>query len=251
MLRNLLLISSSGIVLFSKEFVRAVAKPRLIGGLVTAMLDFAEQRTGLPVSFIELSTVGVSIVSNKIARVSCALFYDIEDGHEFGQLISEEILHAFVATYTSASEEKINPNNVEEFSGFNMKIAETIRNAVRPVLEQLALQRGIQVACLIQGDTITHSTADVDKIQILANIQPLIGVSTDVIAVKNDLPQRLVIRGERTTVVVVRIEGTSLVVVGRNSAKNEMQEAEIDTAARLLQKVLAISSNLQDAWHIT
>jgi hypothetical protein len=105
MLRNLLIVSDAGIVLFSKEFVkgvenvrtrsdaarcvavlircaRAAPQPSMVGGLVTAMMNFAVQRAGLPVSFIELSTVGVAIVSNSRAKVTCAVFYDLEDVRE-------------------------------------------------------------------------------------------------------------------------------------------------------------------------
>jgi len=251
MLRNLLLISTSGIVLYSKEFVRAVAKPRLIGGLVTAMLDFAEQRTGLPVSYIELSTVGVSMVTNKNARVTCALFYDIEDGQEFGQLLAQEILHAFVQTYSSPNEEKISATGADDFSGFNMKISETIRNSIKPVLDNLAQQRGIQLALLISGDSIAHSTHDVDKIGILANIQALLSVGSDIMTAKNDAPQRIILKDDRSTVVLIRIESTSLVVVVKNSIKHELYDADIDAASKLLQKVLLMSSNLNEAWHIT
>lgn len=34
MIRNVLLMATSGLVLFSKEFVNAVAQPRLIGSLL-------------------------------------------------------------------------------------------------------------------------------------------------------------------------------------------------------------------------
>ena len=64
--------STGGIMLFSKEFIRAIAKvrgwarrtrilasvaaqPRLMGGLVTAMLGLAVEKSGLPVSYIELA----------------------------------------------------------------------------------------------------------------------------------------------------------------------------------------------------
>jgi len=83
-------------VLFSKEFLKAVSKPRLIGGLITAMIDFATQRVGVPVSYIQLKNVGVAIHTNIQAKVTCALFHDISDGIDFGKLIASEILNSFV-----------------------------------------------------------------------------------------------------------------------------------------------------------
>jgi len=248
MLRNLIIISSSGIVLFSKEFIRAVAKPRMIGGLITAMLDFSEQRTGLPVSFIDLSTVGVAVCSNPACKVICALFYDIEDGHEFGKLIASEILHSFVSTY--ANDGKIDPNEQDEFAAFNYKISETIRNAVKPVLDNLHQQRGITLALLTSGDAITHSTLDVDKIGVLANIQALLNVSGEIMNAKNDSLSRIVLKGDRTSVMLIRIERTSLVVVCKNSVKQEIIDTEINKAVSLLHKVIVVASNLQDVWHM-
>jgi hypothetical protein len=61
MLRNVLVISDGGLVLFSKEFVNAVAQPRLVGSLLTAMLEFSTNNVGAPVCYIELSTIAVSI----------------------------------------------------------------------------------------------------------------------------------------------------------------------------------------------
>ena len=41
MLRNVLVITDGGLVLFSKEFVNALAQPRLVGSLLTAILEVA------------------------------------------------------------------------------------------------------------------------------------------------------------------------------------------------------------------
>jgi len=251
MLRNLILIGTkNGILLYSKEFLHGVGKPSMIGGLVTGMLECAIQRTGVPVSYIELTTVGVSIVTNGVPSVTCAVFYDIDDGQEFGQLIAQEFLNAFVATYSSPNEEKISVTGVQDFTGFNMKISETIRNSVRPVLDNLKQVRGIQSALLISGDSITHATVEVDKLNILANIQAFLNVASDVMAAKHDLLYQIILKSDRTSVTLVKIlEGTHLVVVSKTNTKHELFEGEIDAAAKLLQKVLVMSSNLQDQWH--
>ena len=64
MLRNVLIISDAGLVLFSKEFVSAVAQPRLVGSLLTAMLEFSSNNVGAPVCYIEMSNVAVSICAS-------------------------------------------------------------------------------------------------------------------------------------------------------------------------------------------
>ena len=89
MIRTVILISSSGLVLFQKEFVNAVAQPRLIGSLLTAMIEFSSKVAGMPLSYIELLGCGVSVVTNEMAKVNVALFYDLDDGPEFGKLIDK------------------------------------------------------------------------------------------------------------------------------------------------------------------
>ena len=69
MIRNILLMATSGVVLFSKEYVHSVAKPRLVGSLLTAMLEFSLVTVGMPVSYIELSGLGVTIVGSEAAKV--------------------------------------------------------------------------------------------------------------------------------------------------------------------------------------
>ena len=65
MLRNVLIISDGGLVLFSKEFFNTVSQPRLVGSLLTAILEFSTNNVGAPVSYLEFSTIAVSICSSK------------------------------------------------------------------------------------------------------------------------------------------------------------------------------------------
>jgi len=245
MLRNVLIVSHSGIVLFTKEFIKVANKGGLIGQLVTAMLEFSILRVGIPVSYIALSNVGVAIHSNAGARVTCVLFFDITDGEDFGKLIAGEILNAFVSTYDSTLEEKkISP---DAFNDFGQKLTEIIRNSVRPVLDNLQQQRGIECCVLVHGDNILHSTqADVDKLMLMANHQALLGAATDIMASKNDITLGITLKGARTTTVLRRIERASLLVLYSNAVNSARSDAEINKAARILSRVLNMLSNLQD-----
>ena len=55
MLRNVIIITTSGLVLFSKEFVDSLSQPRLLGSLMTALIEFSNKVTGMPVGYIELT----------------------------------------------------------------------------------------------------------------------------------------------------------------------------------------------------
>lgn len=98
------------------------------------------------------------------------------------------MLQHFCAHYGSKEDEKINVH--EDFSGFSNRVADIIRNCVRPVLDELSQQKGIVKAFVTSGDTLLYSTGDVDKIGIMANVQALLAAATDVMAGKNDVPQR-------------------------------------------------------------
>lgn len=246
MLRNLIIVSHAGLVLYSKEFVRGVGNPNMVGGLIVAMSTFSQQRTGLPASYIELSSVSVSICESTTHKVRCALFYDSSEGQDFGAVIARELLQEFIGTY--GQQGKI--SNLTDFSGFNVKVSETIRNSVRPVLEDLQLERGINMCMLTSGEQIVHATDEVDRISVLANVQALMGMAQDVMAQKQDVPQQMTFRGARTTIHLVRLRESNLVVVSKNSISPELCQRSIDKAAKLLLKVISMASNLQDSWHM-
>jgi len=54
MIHHFLITSSSGLVLYSREFTSSLAQPRLVGSLLTALVEFSKKNVSLPVSYIEL-----------------------------------------------------------------------------------------------------------------------------------------------------------------------------------------------------
>ena len=101
MLRNVLLIATtSGLPLFSQEFLNSVAQPRLVGSLLTIMMELAIRTTSLPATYIELANVAVTIVRDETVQVCCALFHDRSDGPTFGKLVATQILFAFLEEYS-------------------------------------------------------------------------------------------------------------------------------------------------------
>jgi len=242
MLRSLLIVSHSGLVLFQKFFVKEVAKVGILGGVVIAMQRLSVLRTGLPVTYIELSKVAVSIASN--SRVTCALFVDAEDGPEFAKLMSRELLASFTDTFNKELEEKFN-TSPDVYSAFNLKIAQVVQLAVRPVLDQLADERGIKMAAVLSGDTLKHSTQDVDKLGLLANHQALLNVANDIFATQNDAMASVTLKSRQTTLLLQRVEHCSLVVIYKNNVDEATCLKTIERTSRLLRQVLVLSSNLQ------
>ncbi|KAH9108626.1 hypothetical protein LEN26_013536 [Aphanomyces euteiches] len=177
MLRNVLVMATSGLVLFSKEFLHAIPQPRLIGSLLTAILEFSAKTTGAPVSYMEFTNVAVTIVVNESAKVFCAIFFDVADGPKFGAFLAKEILAAFVDEY--AGDLGNIGHNLRDFHGFHYKISEVIRESVKPILATLQQQRGIQKAILVTDDAVTYATVEVDQLGVLVNMQSLRTLAAD------------------------------------------------------------------------
>ncbi|CAN0356967.1 unnamed protein product, partial [Discosporangium mesarthrocarpum] len=134
MIRNVLIMASSGLVLFSKEFVNAVSQPRMVGSLLTAMLEFSVLTAGMQVSYVELTNVAVTLVANEKNKIFCALFHDREDGATFGRLIASELLNAFSEEYSQDLSAGAANLNFKDFRAFHHQIYGIVRKAVQPVL---------------------------------------------------------------------------------------------------------------------
>ena len=100
MLRTIVIMTNGGVLLFSKEFFdhkKNVSK--MLAGLLIAMLTFTKQKVGFPIQSIEFTTVSLSIYTDNISQISCAILFDIKDGLSFGNVICKQVLSAFINTY--------------------------------------------------------------------------------------------------------------------------------------------------------
>lgn len=245
MLRGLFFIHSSGLLLFYKEFSRggAETKPTMLGGIVTAMMDFAAAKTGLPVSFIQLESLAVSIV-RKEGKVICAVFMDLSDGEEFGSLLANQLLRSFLDSYSIELENK-GVSDVDIFKEFNAKIAEVIRMSVVPVLQQLQHTKGIEQAFLVSGDQVFQFEGKIDSLSLLATHNALLAKTSELMAAHHDSPAAITLKGPINTVCVHRIDHASLIVVSAKACDRTRRDVAVSSAATLLRKVLVVASNLK------
>jgi hypothetical protein len=150
----------------------------LVGSLITAIIEFGQQTTGMGVCFIELSNVSITIVTNDVAKIFCALFYDREDGVIFGRLICSEILNAFTQEYSSDLTQF--GRNLKDFHGFHRKINQVVRHSAKPILMRLESHDGIQKVLLIDNSEIIESpNAKVDQLSLLASYSYLTDLCSD------------------------------------------------------------------------
>uniref|UniRef100_A0A0A9XBR3 Putative Xaa-Pro aminopeptidase pepP n=1 Tax=Lygus hesperus TaxID=30085 RepID=A0A0A9XBR3_LYGHE len=196
------------------------------------------------VSYIGLTNIGVAITQNTAARIIVVV--DAQDGANFAKLIANETLSTFTARFIRELENHILTPNT--FLGFSYDVGDVIYNSVRPVLDHLALQRGIVLALLAtsQDNRLLHSTLDVDKITALANHARILDSATEVLGGSGIYDQHTVIlmKNRKTTLTIYRIERYSLTVVTKNKAQQSECRKYIDEALSSIRKLLVVANNV-------
>jgi len=180
MLRNIIILANSGMILFSKEFSNSIGKnSRLLGPLITTLIEFGKQVSGMCTTFINLSKVSVAIVHNESVKVFCVLIYDAQDGKLFGKLLCSEILNAFIQDYSPEFAQL--GRNLKDFQGFNKKLQNVIYYSVRPVITSLESNTGIKKALLVRDVEVVDSQKnDINDFSILSNLPGFLDICNEI-----------------------------------------------------------------------
>jgi hypothetical protein len=181
MIRNLLIMASSGLVLFNKQFLNSIEQPRMVGSLITAIMEFATQTTSMNVSYIELTNVSITIVVNEATNIFCALFFDRYDGPIFGKMLCKAILEAFVQDYAYSSEmAHFGGRNLKDFHSFQHKIQSIILMTTKQALIRLELHIFVEKSFIVYKYEVIHTGREIEdgitvgELSIFANNQELI-----------------------------------------------------------------------------
>mmetsp|Transcript_25782 Transcript_25782/g.57799 ORF Transcript_25782/g.57799 Transcript_25782/m.57799 type:complete len:269 (+) Transcript_25782:148-954(+) len=175
MVRTVLIIStSSGVPLFSKELGKSIAQPRLVGSLLTAMVEQSVHAVGAPLSYMELSSVAVTLARDEARNVCCAIFHDPSFGPDFGKLLASQILHAFLEEYS----EDLQASSF----GFHRLLPSAIFGVIRPVLSRLqahpsgAITRALVVS--LDGSIIEWHEG-LDRLTLVANLDVVLSCASE------------------------------------------------------------------------
>ncbi|CAM9853329.1 unnamed protein product [Phaeothamnion confervicola] len=219
-------------------------QPRMVGSLLTAMMEFSVLTAGMPVSYIELTSLAVTIAGSEATKVFCALLHDREDGAAFGRLIATEVLNAFVEDYANDLGSGF---NLKDFHGFHQRIAGVIRKSAQPAIDKLGLAKGVLKAVLVGEDARQiFQTEEIDQLGVLANLQALIGLSTDIMTHCSDQCCRIALEGSgNTRTLLWRLEQRWTLVVSVSKAvhPNKYLPA-VDEAVEMLQKLVRLTTDL-------
>ena len=220
-LRNVIVLAPSGLVLFAKEYGKAVAQPRLLGSLLTAMTEFAGQTTAMRPSYIEMSSMAVTMVRDDGAKVSCALVHDRQDTASFGRLVASEILLAFVEEYSGdGAPLSARAQNLKDFRGFENMIPQVVQNSVGSVLSRVSASRHILHAALINEDAngALHINqaggAEIDQLSLLASSKYLFMASDLILEYRRDKTRHMAFDddGDETRTLLWRVQNCVLMI---------------------------------------
>jgi len=242
MLQSVIVFSRGGSLLFHKEFlIHDRLKAKKLAPLLTTLLTQAEHIVGLPLCYLELHDIALAIVTNVKYKVSCCIFYDVEDGEIFGKLLATEIVESFCENFTDELEEP--HSHQSAFDSFNPKIASAIQNSLSPILEHLQSQKMIQSALLINGDEIIPKNNRVDNIAFIAEYYGLMEQAQQLMTIMETQHKEVVITGSGLNLYVKKIESAGFVVTYYTHEDTEGTKALIAKYAKVLDSVLKLINN--------
>mmetsp|Transcript_23651 Transcript_23651/g.70922 ORF Transcript_23651/g.70922 Transcript_23651/m.70922 type:complete len:271 (+) Transcript_23651:192-1004(+) len=256
-LRNIILLAPSGLVLFAKEYGHAAAQPRLLGSLLTAMTEFATQTTAMRPSYIEMSSMAVTMVWDDVAKLTCALVHDRTDTALFGRLLASEILLAFVEQYGCDGGTSLSSQNLKDFHSFGDMISSVVQGSVSSVLHKLSHAGDIIHTCVISEDSykVCHvnqaGCADIDQLALLASSKYMFQAADMILQYNHDPVARLMTfddERDETRTFLWRVEHCVLMVCVRKSDDAERMRAAFDEcrqAKSLVQQLLRQSIQLR------
>ncbi|KAJ3436024.1 hypothetical protein M0813_26131 [Anaeramoeba flamelloides] len=244
MLHSILIFTDGGNKLFHKDFISQLENPRMISNLLRTIVGFSKQSTGMVASYIEMKKLSVTIVTDPDLQINCALFYDKEDGPEFGNIIGHLILESFKSEFR---EDNFTSIIQGKYNSFYSKIPEVVRRSVHPILTKLEHTRGIKTVLLIEKTTITYENKKIDQLGVAANISALDISGSDLMGYKADTLNFVTINGEDTILNISKIENAVLVVCSKKSVNSRVRIKAIEEAIGMLKKIYSILSNLDSS----
>lgn len=146
MIRNFMIISArGGIVLYRAVLTAGLpTPPRLVGGLLTALAEYAARSVGgtppFALSHVVLGAFSLTLAAHR--SLLCAVFHDSADGEAVGRVLAGRLVRAFAAEYGSKVE-AVHLAHVggveEEFRAFGGRLRGMIDGCVGPVMRHRTL----------------------------------------------------------------------------------------------------------------
>ncbi|KAI3644302.1 hypothetical protein MP228_010466 [Amoeboaphelidium protococcarum] len=172
MLLDYLVISPSGIVLAQKHYGsrQVIQQPRMMGSLLTALMELCQNATTLPVTYIEFTQVAIALAVSPQSGVICATVHDVQDGETISRLCAQHVINMFVNQFSIADIKSA--VNVSLFSTFGQNIQEELVSQITTsILELVSEEKAINSVALINKaeDSVIQYGSVTDELTIKAN----------------------------------------------------------------------------------
>jgi hypothetical protein len=180
-LHTVLIISASGMLLYSSKTTTKLLQPRMTGSLLTALIELCVSSTGQQINYIEMTELSVSLSVDTRTGVICASFHDTRDTEDLCSIVSREHLMAFISYFQDVDFKSTAALNTNTFLSFNNRSKDIMKSCIRQVLALLCdSEKKIFHSSYITKEYAISYGDLIDEISLQANMDVFIGLSIDI-----------------------------------------------------------------------
>lgn len=136
MIQSVVIINTSGLVMFSQSLTRPLEQPRMVGSLVRTMIEYANNNAGMPLSAITFEKRSVHIASLPGCPLYCVVLADRTDYDReisFGRIFADIALEHFTQDYNHYLDSTLG-HNLRTFVGFRQRLPGIVQVVIRQAL---------------------------------------------------------------------------------------------------------------------
>lgn len=245
-LRSLFIVRKSGILLFNLNFDGSPQQKRAngVGALMTTLVDLTVRSVGINVSYIQTSSMGITIEQSEEVGVLIILFHDHDYGKSLARCIALEILRSFLDQFDPAYITR--EHNTINFKRFSASLGATIRAASFTLLHSLIdrLNNAIQFAIIFSDTVLFTYPSNTDAISVAANLQQLQFALQEVATLMNDSPYELIVEGQSVFSHIILFGGTTVVLQIRAEYHSPEVISEVNSTLAMLDLCFSTSEGL-------
>ena len=201
MLQSVLVFTSSGLVLYSRQYGPREVQ-RMVGALLRSICALADRVVGARLELIELSATSVCVASIPDAGgLHCAVLLDRDAPRnvmlELGRSLGGRLLLAFADDFSGELEGAAG-HSLGTYRAFAARLPQVFRECVRAALQAVVVTPGVDGAVMATDDGLLAEAVlapdaprELDDVAILASARPLLVAASDLMTTLGDGVVRL------------------------------------------------------------
>eukprot|EP01135_Chromosphaera_perkinsii_P000377 Nk52_evm24s78 gene=Nk52_evmTU24s78 len=253
-IKSILIITSSGVVLFAKEYGSSIHQPRLLGSLLTALFQTSHDVIA-PVSYVRFGSLSLSICSANTtnSNILAAVLYEGEVERLkvvdalAGRSLVKVLLDAFLKEYSTQIEKGGKIVNTTLFEGFEDKIQECQNAALNPLLYRIADDKSVRLAVIFKKNGTFFSSQPVEQLGFVANMEALLNYSKDLMTNSGSQSLKkieIIMKGAKYMIFLFQ-DSCLAIVVDKNLTFGSLYKGTIDAIEAIGEIEFFVSSGYQ------